>query len=150
MADQFSRQRLDSISDGPLRRGLARREQILQAALRVIERGGIGGVSQRSVATEAGVTPTLVVYHFETVANMLSESLIMSHERYIRDARSSIEWSGGPLEASADMVAAPSDDNRHRAVAKFELLLQAAHNARIQAILAEWRQAVDDLIRPCG
>jgi TetR/AcrR family transcriptional regulator, transcriptional repressor of bet genes len=44
----------------------ARREQILQAAFTVACRTGIGGLSVRAVAGEAGVSHALVLFHFRT------------------------------------------------------------------------------------
>ena len=42
----------------------ARREQILQAAFDVAGRAGIGGLTVRAVAAEAGVSHALVLFHF--------------------------------------------------------------------------------------
>jgi AcrR family transcriptional regulator len=42
----------------------ARREQILQAAFDVAGRTGIGGLTVRAVAAEAGVSHALVLFHF--------------------------------------------------------------------------------------
>src|SRR5690606_10954287 len=42
----------------------ARREQILEPAVTVACRGGIGGLTVRAVAAEAGVSHALVLFHF--------------------------------------------------------------------------------------
>ena len=147
MADRAPAQ-IESISDGRLRRGQAKREQILQAALRVVEQKGATAATGRSVAAEAGVAPTLIVYHFETVENMLSEALVMSNNRYIELARDAIDRGEDPLKALADMIAVSADGSRHRAVAEFQLTLQSSRNPKIRAALDAWWVAVEELLLP--
>lgn len=56
-------------------RGEARRQAVLDAALRVVGEKGIGGVTHRAVATEAGITPGLTTYYFPTVDALLEATL---------------------------------------------------------------------------
>jgi TetR/AcrR family transcriptional regulator, regulator of biofilm formation and stress response len=137
-----------STGDGRLRRGEAKRRQILSAALRVIARNGVAGATQRSVAAEARVSPTLVVYHFDTIENMLAESLMMAHNHYLSQARAAIADGSDPLAALAGMIAASTDENSHLSVAEFELYLKAAHDPRILRILEKWWSAVDEMVLP--
>jgi AcrR family transcriptional regulator len=53
----------------------ARREQILGAAFRVACREGIGGLTVRSVAVEAGVSHALVLFHFGRKERLVHELL---------------------------------------------------------------------------
>ena len=56
--------------DGRKARGEKRREEIIAAALRVIEREGVAGVTHRTVATEAGVPTTSTTYHFTSLDDL--------------------------------------------------------------------------------
>ncbi len=58
-------------------RGEARRRAVLDAALRVVGEKGIGGVTHRAVAAEAGITPGLTTYYFPTVDTLLEATLGM-------------------------------------------------------------------------
>ena len=134
------------VSDGRRRRGIEKRTRLLEAALRVIEAKGVAAASQRAVAAEANVSPTLVVYHFDTVEKMLAEALAMSNNRYLDQARSAIAQGRDPVEALAEMIAASVDSN-HAAIAEFELCLQAARDPRLRKSLEQWWHAVDEMLR---
>ncbi|MFJ9896003.1 TetR/AcrR family transcriptional regulator [Streptomyces sp. NPDC091280] len=51
------------------------REALLDAAVRVVARGGLRGLTYRAVAEEAGVTHGLVVHHFGTRDALIEEAL---------------------------------------------------------------------------
>src|ERR1044072_3485734 len=53
------------------------RARILHATLRVIAAGGIGAVSNRRVATEAGVALGSLTYHFPSQTALLRDSLLL-------------------------------------------------------------------------
>jgi AcrR family transcriptional regulator len=59
----------------------ARREQVLDAALRVIVEQGYEGVSIESIARTAGVTRPVIYDHFRNLGQLL-EALIEREERY--------------------------------------------------------------------
>lgn len=52
-----------------------KRNQILDAALRILARSGIGGLTMRAVAKEASVALGLVNYYFETKHSLVSAAL---------------------------------------------------------------------------
>ena len=54
-------------------RGAPGRDQLLDAALRLIGDRGVKAATVRAVAEEAGVTPGLVVHHFGTKARLATE-----------------------------------------------------------------------------
>jgi AcrR family transcriptional regulator len=58
-----------------------RREQLVDAALRVIAEKGYEGISVEAVAREAGVTRPVVYDHFPNLAHLL-QALIAREERY--------------------------------------------------------------------
>jgi AcrR family transcriptional regulator len=53
------------------------RTRILRAVLRVIGAEGIGGVTNRRIAREAGVSLGSITYHFDTQHDLLRESLLL-------------------------------------------------------------------------
>ncbi len=57
------------------------RERILDAAVRRIAREGIDEVRIARIATDAGVSPSLVHYHFDSRDALLAEALEHSYER---------------------------------------------------------------------
>ncbi len=52
-----------------------RRKQILEAAFAVASRGGVNHLTVRAVAAEAGVSHTLVLFHFGRKVNLVHELL---------------------------------------------------------------------------
>src|SRR5690606_30434630 len=58
-------------ADGRLRRGQASRRAILDAATAVITEAGVGALTHRAVAAEAGLPPARVTYHFPTVEDLM-------------------------------------------------------------------------------
>src|SRR3954452_14318954 len=61
-----------SSEDGPYHHG-ALRDALLQAAERVLERDGLGGLTLRAVAREAGVSHAAPTHHFGDLTGMISE-----------------------------------------------------------------------------
>ena len=62
--------RRDDVADKP-----DRQARILQAVIDLLARHGIGGVSMRAVAREAGVALGLVSYHYEDKASLIRAAL---------------------------------------------------------------------------
>jgi DNA-binding transcriptional regulator YbjK len=61
----------------------ATRERILHATLRVIAEGGIAAVSNRRVATEAGVALGSLTYHYPSQTELLRDSLLLFVEEEV-------------------------------------------------------------------
>src|SRR5436305_14948559 len=55
--------------------GRKTRAAIVAAALRVLRDQGIGSLTHRAVAREAGVSLALTTYHFATKENLIAEAL---------------------------------------------------------------------------
>lgn len=52
-----------------------REREILDVALRLLERGGYGAITVRAIADELGGSPTLVTYYFSTQAALMTAML---------------------------------------------------------------------------
>jgi AcrR family transcriptional regulator len=113
---------------------------ILEAAVRVAERGGIGGVTLDAVAGEAGLTKGGLIYHFPS-----KERLLLGVVTYITD-----EWEVAMERALGKPVCEASAAERARAYARvvsseettladLSLLVDVV---RDDALAAPWRDLV--------
>jgi len=82
-----------------------RREQIVDALLRVVVRDGLSGVSLRQVATVAGVTAGMVQHYFASKDEMMSFAMQAAGERYATRIRDAVE-ALGPDAAPAAILRA--------------------------------------------
>src|SRR5215212_4547121 len=110
------------------------RVRILHATLRVIAAGGIGAVSNRRVAAEAGVALGSLTYHFPSQTDLLRESLLLYAaeevtrlEALAAELRGGTAAGGGP---SAEQAAA-RDAGRPEEIAELELHLHASRDPQL-------------------
>lgn len=104
----------------------ARREQILEAAFAVACREGIGRLTVRAVAGEAGVSHTLVLFHFERKANLLLELL-----DWVLDTTS-------VLHISEDIARFPHARDRFHALLEQEVTRQSHQPDYTRLFLEYW------------
>lgn len=133
-------------TDGRRRKGDERRRQLREATMRVISRGGVAAVTQRAVAAEAGLTPSLVSYHFPTVDVLLSATLAAVNDSYVA-ALERCAAEDDPLRALAALVAA-GGERGHAVDAEYELFLQAGRRPALRGEWARWTRALDVLLAP--
>ncbi len=115
------------------------RARILHATLRVIAAGGVGAVSNRRVAAEAGVALGSLTYHFPSQTDLLRESLLL----YAAEEVARLESLAAELRAgtgaggegpSAEQAAAvveqvaARDAGRPEEIAELELHLHASRD----------------------
>jgi DNA-binding transcriptional regulator YbjK len=58
-----------------------RRQQILDAAMRIVVRDGVRGVRHRAVAAEAGVPLSATTYYFKDIEDLLTDTFAQYVER---------------------------------------------------------------------
>jgi DNA-binding transcriptional regulator YbjK len=125
------------------------RERILHATLRVIAEGGIGAVTNRRVATEAGVALGSLTYHFPSQSELLRDSLL----RYVEEEVARLGAIADALRATSptpEQVAETveqlldSDPARPGEIAELELHLEASRDPALQAASARCFAAYDD------
>lgn len=136
---------LDAIEDGRRRKGERRRRALLAATLRVIDRGGVAAVSQRSVAAEAGLPPSAVTYYHPTVDDLLVAALTAANDRYVHVVEALPADDDAALTALADVVAAVAGSDRATGVAEYELWLLAARRPELHGEVERWNRALDAL-----
>jgi TetR/AcrR family transcriptional regulator, regulator of biofilm formation and stress response len=116
----------------------ATRARILHATLRVIAAGGIGAVSNRRVAAEAGVALGSLTYHFPSQTDLLRESLLLYAEEEVArleglatEVRRATDAAGGPSAEQAAAVVeqvAARDSGRPEEIVELELHLHASRD----------------------
>ena len=67
---------MTEVTDGRRLKGERRRRAIVDAALRLVAREGVGAVTHRNVAREAGVPPASIAYYFDGIDDLLVASLL--------------------------------------------------------------------------
>jgi DNA-binding transcriptional regulator YbjK len=143
---------VDSASDGRLARGAARRNLLLDAAVRVVARGGSGSLTHRATAAEAEVSIASVTYHFASIGDLRRETL---------------EYAGSSIGLElADLVLAVSTrvdevpdicgqyavhlvlERRVETAAVFELIVAAAHDEDLRPVVAVFNGMLANLLAP--
>ena len=80
------------------RMAAARREQILQTALKLFAARGFDGTSTRQIAKEAGITEGLIFHYFPTKASLLTailEDRLEGRKAFRSELRPLLEGAGG-------------------------------------------------------
>ena len=99
------------------------REALLDAAIRVIAKSGLRGLTVRGVGAEAGVTHGLVRHHFGTRDALIEATLVHATRRSI--ATSSLEPGTGAIRDMASQLGAITAEESELQAFQFELLLEA-------------------------
>jgi TetR/AcrR family transcriptional regulator, regulator of biofilm formation and stress response len=122
-----------------------RPERIADAALALLARRGIAGVSHRSVAAEAGVPLGSTTYHFKT----LDDILIAALEKAIPENRADIDAWAASLGESPDLASELTDfvirqaeEYEGRTIVEYELYLAALRRPALQALSLEWSRVL--------
>jgi len=134
-------------------RGAARRLALLDAAVRVIGRGGIAAVDHRAVAAEAGVALGSTTYYFDSKDDMVARALEHVAEREAERLRSESE--GGALDVGpallperlADIVIHAWAGDRVILLAQYELYLESARRPDLRPAAERWDRAYRDLLQ---
>ena len=130
-------------------RGEERRERILRATLTVIGRHGIGAVTHRAVAEEAGVPLGTLTYWFAAKDDLLREALLLFVEEEtgrLRGVEATLE-AGLEPQVIADRFAAALEAGGDGSLPQFELYLEAARNPALREAAERCFAAYDDIVR---
>ncbi len=129
-------------------RGEERRELILRAALIVIGRRGIGAVTHRSVAEEAGVPLGSLTYWFATKDDLLRDALrlfVDEEAQRLRRVGAGLTADLSPGEIAARFAEVLRSNDGPEQVAQFELYLEAARNPALREAAAECFRAYEEV-----
>jgi len=76
------------VSSGTVKQGKDRHQEIVDAAARVITERGLAETRISDIADEAGVSPGLILYYFESKDRLLAEALTFANDQfYLRTSR---------------------------------------------------------------
>lgn len=134
--------------DGRKLRGERKRAEIIEATLRVIERGGVAGVTHRTVAREAGLPTTSSTYYFATLDELLVAALTTSCDAMAEQAAALLATDGATVRVVADMLADYLGTDRARALAEYELYLFAARRPELRPAARRWLDSIGAVLRP--
>lgn len=136
-------------------RGEARRRALLEATLAVLGREGVGGVTHRAVAAEAGVPLASTTYYFGSRDELLLAAFALAVEQDVsrleREARGLAEE---PLTAEtladrlAAMVLGWLSVGQPTLAAQVELYLQAARRPELSVLSRDWTRAYVEALTP--
>lgn len=130
-------------------RGVRRRQELLDACLRIISTKGIAGVTHRAVAAEAGVPASSTTYFFATLDELIAESVRSAMDAElarIRELESSITSADTSVIAVVDgfvefVRSAPAPHT----VAQFETYLHGSRTEELQENVADIIRATRDV-----
>ncbi|WP_327356830.1 TetR/AcrR family transcriptional regulator [Streptomyces sp. NBC_01304] len=131
--------------DGRKERGLRSRRLLVEAALRVVAQDGVGGVTHRAVAKEAGLPPASGTYHFKSIDDLLVAALTSSAEEYAEQLRGELDGADSTADVARRMLRDLYEDRAHT-IACYELTLLAARRPALRPAARKWT----DLIASVG
>lgn len=106
-------------------RGSARRTAILDAALRLVARGGPRAVTHRAVAAEAGVPLAATTYYFASRDDLIGQTLLRCAERDVARLED---------RTLTDLLAEDLAGDRELLIASYEVWLQAARSPALRDV----------------
>jgi AcrR family transcriptional regulator len=128
------------------------RDALLDAAIRIVSRDGVGSLTYRAVAAEAEVSHTLVAYHFSSLASLVAEALGRETAQSITKTQLS-----APLRSIEDFAKSlpdALDSDPNSAAFQYEVVLAARHDPELSAAVrdlwASYLSAVRDGLQDAG
>ncbi|MFJ4339820.1 TetR/AcrR family transcriptional regulator [Streptomyces sp. NPDC088915] len=128
----------------PRRHDPGRRERIVDAALRVVGRSGIAGLSHRTVAAEADVPLGSTTYHFASLDELLVAALRKANENFGRQLRERSALLGPDADLAAVLARLLGEwlgGERTGVELEYELYLAALRRPALRPVAAEWTGA---------
>jgi AcrR family transcriptional regulator len=134
-----------------------RREQMLQAAVAIIEERGFPDTRITDVAARAEVSPALVIYYFKTKDNLLAEALRYAEDLFYAAGEretAGLDKARDRLETVIRMSCLPDEGSAESVdswVLYLDLWAQAVRHPEIARVREEsdrrWRSTVAEIVR---
>jgi AcrR family transcriptional regulator len=134
-----------------------RREQMLRAALDVINERGYPDTRIADVAERIGISPALVIYYFKTKDQLLTEAIRYSEDSWYDSGQrrmAGLPTAAARLEEFVAMMCLPEADPEPSSstwLIWLDFWAQAARNPEVAAVRQKsderWRQAIGELIQ---
>ncbi|MEU0684356.1 TetR/AcrR family transcriptional regulator [Streptomyces albogriseolus] len=122
-----------------------RRQRIIDAAIRVVGRSGIAGLSHRSVAAEADVPLGSTTYHFRTLDELMVAALRQANEGFAKVIASRGGLEDPRTDLAAELAALMGKwlgGERTGVELEYELYLAALRRPALRPVAAEWCEDV--------
>ncbi len=126
-------------------RGERTRRALVLAALAIIEREGICGVTHRNVTRAAGLPATSAAYHFDSINDLLEQALMWADGQAV-EALVAIGTAPNPVAALSTWLARDFRQERPRLIAEYELYLYAARTPSMLPSANGWLTGLDALV----
>ncbi|MER7000799.1 TetR family transcriptional regulator [Streptomyces sp. NPDC000410] len=126
-----------------------RRQRIIDAAIRVIARAGIAGLSHRTVAAEADVPLGSTTYHFASLDELLVAALRQANEGFAAAVRESGALADPDQDLAAELARLMGEwlgGERTGVELEYELYLAALRRAALRPVAAEWTEGVTGVL----
>jgi AcrR family transcriptional regulator len=132
-----------------------RREQMLRAALEVIQERGYADSRIADVAERAGTSPALVIYYFKTKDQLLTEAIRFAEDKWYEDGThrmAAIPTAAGRLEEIVAMSCLPEadPDSPNSWVLWLDLWAQALRHPEVGTVRQKyderWRRLLYSLV----
>ncbi|MGV4985272.1 TetR/AcrR family transcriptional regulator [Streptomyces sp. NPDC001709] len=120
-----------------------RRRRIIDAAIRVVGRDGIAGLSHRTVAAEADVPLGSTTYHFATLEELMVAALRQSNENFGRVLAERLPKDDPGVDLAAELARALGawlGGDRTGVELEYELYLAALRRPALRPVAAEWTE----------
>ncbi|MFE5794569.1 TetR/AcrR family transcriptional regulator [Streptomyces sp. NPDC056503] len=133
----------------PRRYDPERRARLVDAALRVVRRDGIGGLSHRTVAAEADVPLGSTTYHFSSLDELLVAALRELDAGFADGLRTGAALAGDDLAGGlARLLGEWLGAERSQVELAYELYLAALRRPALRPVAAEWTEEVVTALAP--
>ncbi|WP_406860206.1 TetR family transcriptional regulator [Streptomyces sp. HUAS MG47] len=126
-----------------------RRRRIVDAALRVVGRDGIAGLSHRTAAAEADVPLGSTTYHFGSLDELLVAALRQANEGFAAILRESETLADPSADLAAELARLTGvwlRGDRTGVELEYELYLAALRRPALRPVAAEWTEQVTTLL----
>ncbi|MFI5758741.1 TetR/AcrR family transcriptional regulator [Streptomyces sp. NPDC051569] len=126
-----------------------RRQRIIDAAIRVVGRSGIAGLSHRTVAAEADVPLGSTTYHFASLDELLIAALRQANEGFATAVRESGALADPDCDIAAELARITGEwlgGERTGVELEYELYLAALRRPALRPVAAEWGDGVAEAL----
>ena len=133
-----------------------RKEQMLRAALEVIDERGYPETRIADVAERAGTSPALVIYYFKTKNQLLTEAMRFSEDRWYETGTgrlAAIDTAAGRLEELVAMTCLPEADTEPNEswLVWLDLWAQAGRHPEVAGVRQKfderWRETISSMVQ---
>jgi DNA-binding transcriptional regulator YbjK len=126
-----------------------RRRRLIDAAIRVVGRKGIAGLSHRTVAAEADVPLGSTTYHFATLDELLVAALRQANEGFAGVVAAHPALSDPDTDLPGELARVLGEwlaGDRAGVELEYELYLAALRRPALRPVAAEWAKSVGALL----